>query len=188
MVHLTPYSRLVVQKLRMSGKKDFNILNINEAYVSLIIFFNLANLMTTSKDWGKVDSVAYVILVTTAFEPWLKNKILSFIYFLIKFKITRTLCKFTKWNTSIQIFNVKIYLNYGHFIIFKPKLCFLEGIAFTLTLQDDIVAGFTVLFAMIMKLIPQKLGNAVILMQSGLNHFWESVLNFAAASAIYIGF
>ena len=40
---------------------------------------------------------------------------------------------------------------------------------------------------MIMKLIPQKLGNAVILMQSGLNHFWESVLNFAAVSAIYIG-
>lgn len=77
---------------------------------------------------------------------------------------------------------------YGHIVILKPKLCFLEGIAFTLTLQDDIVAGFTVLFAMIMKLIPQKLGNAVILMQSGLNHFWESVLNFAAASAIYIGF
>ena len=71
---------------------------------------------------------------------------------------------------------------------FWAKLeCFLEGIAFTLTLQDDIVAGFTVLFAMIMKLIPQKLGNAVILMQSGLNHFWESVLNFAAVSAIYIG-
>ena len=48
-----------------------------------------------SQDWSKVDSVAYVILVTSAFE------------------------------------------------------CFLEGIAYTLTLQDDIVAGFTVLFAMV---------------------------------------
>lgn len=85
------------------------------------------------QDWTKVDSVAYVIILTTAFE------------------------------------------------------CFLEGIAFTLTLQDDIVAGFTVLFAMILKLIPQKLGNAIILMQSGLNHFWENVLALAAVSSIYVG-
>ena len=85
------------------------------------------------QDWSKVDSVAYVILLTTAFE------------------------------------------------------CLLEGIAFTLTLQEDIVAGFTVLFAMVLKLIPQKLGNAVILIQSGLNHFWENILALAAVSAIYIG-
>ncbi|CAG5105061.1 Oidioi.mRNA.OKI2018_I69.chr1.g1798.t1.cds [Oikopleura dioica] len=65
--------------------------------------------------------------------------------------------------------------------------CFIEGMAFTLTLQDDIGAGFSVLFAMLLKMIPQKLGNAVILMQSGLSHFWESVLVLTSVSAIYPG-
>ena len=41
--------------------------------------------------------------------------------------------------------------------------CLIEGIAFALTLTDELGAGIAILAAMIIKLIPQKLGDAVIL-------------------------
>jgi zinc transporter ZupT len=41
--------------------------------------------------------------------------------------------------------------------------CLIEGIAFALTLSDELGAGIAILAAMIFKLIPQKLGDAVIL-------------------------
>lgn len=41
--------------------------------------------------------------------------------------------------------------------------CLIEGIAFALTLSDELGAGIAILAAMIIKLIPQKLGDAVIL-------------------------
>ena len=40
---------------------------------------------------------------------------------------------------------------------------------------------------MIIKLIPQKLGDAVILSKAGLNHFWENVLSLLAVCSVYIG-
>ena len=61
------------------------------------------------------------------------------------------------------------------------------GIAFALTIQDAIGAGISILIAMIIKLIPQKLGDAVILSKAGLNHFWENVLSLLAVCSVYIG-
>ena len=37
------------------------------------------------------------------------------------------------------------------------------------------------------KLVPQKLGDAVILSEAGLNHFWENVLSFLAVLTVYLG-
>jgi hypothetical protein len=40
---------------------------------------------------------------------------------------------------------------------------------------------------MIIKLIPQKLGDAVILSKAGLNHFWENLLSLGAVSFVFVG-
>ena len=56
-----------------------------------------------------------------------------------------------------------------------------------MTIQDAIGAGISILIAMIIKLIPQKLGDAVILSKAGLNHFWENVLSLLAVCSVYIG-
>ena len=64
---------------------------------------------------------------------------------------------------------------------------FIEGIAFTMTLQDDIIAGITVYISMIIKLIPQEIGNAVVLSHAGVNHYWENILTLIAVAFIYIG-
>ena len=44
--------------------------------------------------------------------------------------------------------------------------CFIEGIAFVLTLQDSFTAGLAFLFAMIVKLFPLEPGYAIILSQA----------------------
>ena len=59
--------------------------------------------------------------------------------------------------------------------------------AFALTLTDELGAGIAILTAMIIKLIPQKLGDAVILSKAGLNHFWENLLSLGAVSFVYVG-
>ena len=59
--------------------------------------------------------------------------------------------------------------------------------AFALTLTDELGAGIAILTAMIIKLIPQKLGDAVILSKAGLNHFWENLLSLGAVSFVFIG-
>ena len=69
----------------------------------------------------------------------------------------------------------------------SPIKTILLGIAFALTIQDAIGAGISILIAMIIKLIPQKLGDAVILSKAGLNHFWENVLSLLAVCSVYIG-
>ena len=40
---------------------------------------------------------------------------------------------------------------------------------------------------MLVKLIPQKLGDSVVLTQAGLNHFWESLLTFLVVMPIFLG-
>lgn len=65
--------------------------------------------------------------------------------------------------------------------------CLIEGIAFALTLSDELGAGIAILAAMIIKLIPQKLGDAVILSKAGLNHFWENVLSLLAVCFVFVG-
>ena len=62
--------------------------------------------------------------------------------------------------------------------------CFVEGIAFALTLRDEVGSGIAILIAMIIKLIPQKFGNAVILTKAGLNHTWENVLSLLSVSFV----
>ena len=61
------------------------------------------------------------------------------------------------------------------------------GIAFVLTLQDTFGAGVAILVAMLVKLVPQKVGHAVILTSAGLNHFWENVFATLAVMTVYIG-
>jgi len=65
--------------------------------------------------------------------------------------------------------------------------CLIEGIAFVLTLQDTFGAGVAILVAMLVKLVPQKVGHAVILTSAGLNHFWENVFATLAVMTVYIG-
>ena len=65
--------------------------------------------------------------------------------------------------------------------------CFIEGIAFVLVLQDAFGAGVAFLLAMLVKLVPQKLGDAVILSKAGLNHFWENLLSLLAVLVVYLG-
>jgi len=65
--------------------------------------------------------------------------------------------------------------------------CFFEGIAFGLILQRAFGAGLTFLLAMLIKLVPQKLGDSVVLTQAGLNHFWESLLTFLVVLPIFLG-
>ena len=66
---------------------------------------------------------------------------------------------------------------------------FIEGIAFSLILRtSEFGGGFAILTAMLIKLIPQKLGYSTILIDAGLNHFWENVLSLLAVSSIYLGF
>ena len=85
------------------------------------------------QDWGAVDMVAWVLLITISVE------------------------------------------------------CFIEGIAFVLVLQDAFGAGVAFLLAMLVKLVPQKLGDAVILSKAGLNHFWENLLSLLAVLVVYLG-
>ena len=134
----TSYSRDISLQLNGTIISTFKTTLRNFQRVKNIFFrkFSLSSELkkkVDKQDWKQVEAVAWVILITTAFE------------------------------------------------------CFIEGIAFTLTLQDDVAAGCTVLLAMILKLIPQKLGNAVILLNSGLNHFWENILALLAVSSIYTG-
>ena len=63
----------------------------------------------------------------------------------------------------------------------------LKGIAFGLILQRAFGAGLTFLLAMLVKLVPQKLGDSVVLTQAGLNHFWESLLTFLVVMPIFLG-
>lgn len=65
--------------------------------------------------------------------------------------------------------------------------CFIEGIAFVLILRGEFGGGVAVLTAILMKLIPQKLGYAAILLEAGLTHFWENVLSLIAVSSIFLG-
>ena len=65
--------------------------------------------------------------------------------------------------------------------------CFIEGIAFSLALQDSFGAGVAVFLAMLIKLVPQKMGHVGFLLSAGLNHFWENVLALLAVMMIYVG-
>ena len=63
----------------------------------------------------------------------------------------------------------------------------MKGVAFALTIQRAFGAGATFLLAMLIKLVPQKLGDAVVLQQAGLNHFWESILTFLVVLPVFLG-
>lgn len=65
--------------------------------------------------------------------------------------------------------------------------CLIEGIAFSLALQDSFGAGVAVFLAMLIKLVPQKMGHVGFLLSAGLNHFWENLLALLAVMMIYIG-
>ena len=79
------------------------------------------------------------------------------------------------YNLRIRVYNINK--------IHKLK----KGIAFALILQRAFGAGLTFLLAMLVKLIPQKLGDSVVLTQAGLNHFWESLLTFLVVMPIFLG-
>jgi len=54
-------------------------------------------------------------------------------------------------------------------------------------LQRAFGAGLTFLLAMLIKLVPQKLGDSVVLTKAGLNHFWESLLTFLVVLPVFLG-
>ena len=54
-------------------------------------------------------------------------------------------------------------------------------------LQRAFGAGLTFLLAMLIKLVPQKLGDSVVLTKAGLNHFWESLLTFLVVFPVFLG-
>ena len=88
------------------------------------------------------------------------------------------------------VYDFETHKNLSHkqsVLFYGPPLYCFQGIAFALTIQDAIGAGISILIAMIIKLIPQKLGDAVILSKAGLNHFWENVLSLLAVCSVYIG-
>jgi len=62
-----------------------------------------------------------------------------------------------------------------------------EGIAFALTTKDNIGSGLALLIAMIVRVIPMKLGYAQILSKSGLSSVQEHVFTTLATSFIIIG-
>jgi len=65
--------------------------------------------------------------------------------------------------------------------------CFIEGMAFVIILQRAFGAGLTFLLAMLIKLVPQKLGDSVVLTKAGLNHFWESLLTLLVVLPVFLG-
>ena len=62
-----------------------------------------------------------------------------------------------------------------------------EGIAFALTAKDNIGSGLAILIAMIVRVIPMKLGYAQILSKSGLSYIQEHLFTTLATSWILIG-
>ena len=52
---------------------------------------------------------------------------------------------------------------------------YLEGIAFALTAKDNIGSGLAILIAMIVRVIPMKLGYAQILSKSGLRQGYKLI-------------
>ena len=59
--------------------------------------------------------------------------------------------------------------------------------AFAIILQRAFGAGLTFLLAMLIKLVPQKLGDSVVLTKAGLNHFWESLLTLLVVLPVFLG-
>jgi hypothetical protein len=91
------------------------------------------------QDWKHVDSVAWVILLTTAFECLIEGNPMPQIVRIRVSDIGR-LSLLLAQMSPFRNFSIKNRNN--------------SGMAFTLTLQDDIGAGFSVLFAMLLKMIP----------------------------------
>ena len=118
------------------------------------------------QDWKKVDMVAWILLLCISIECLIEG------------------------------------IGNGHSFAELKEILFIQGRwqslsliiptydpwkAFALTLTDELGAGIAILTAMIIKLIPQKLGDAVILSKAGLNHFWENLLSLGAVSFVFVG-
>ena len=62
-----------------------------------------------------------------------------------------------------------------------------EGMAFALTAKDNIGSGIAILIAMIVRVVPMKLGYAQILSKSGLSYLQEHLFTTLATSVVLIG-
>ena len=59
--------------------------------------------------------------------------------------------------------------------------------AFALTAKDNIGSGIAILIAMVVRVVPMKLGYAQILSKSGLSYLQEHLFTTLATSVILIG-